>query len=111
MSTQGQFIQEDIDFLNDLNSGEKEESRVGLTVKHGYVRNLDRDKLQQFENIYKRVINPAFVLCFHCSTDVLNMIRELYEAFEATQVEPDAQNPQDPPAEDPAPRKKSTRKK
>lgn len=80
------FTQEDIDFLTGLNSSERPESRIYLTAQHGYVRNLDHGVKQQLENIYKRVVDERFVLCFHCGSEVLKLVLNLYDAFEKWQV-------------------------
>lgn len=77
-----EFIQEDIEFLQSLNNSPSPEWNIFVTVEHGYCRNLDHHILQHLENTYKRTINPDFVLCFHCSNEVLSMIVDLKAAYE-----------------------------
>lgn len=86
------FNEQDVTYLNSLNSAPlPEESRIGLTSKHGYVMNLTRDKLERLEAIYKQSFDERFHLCYHCGADVFQMVRKLYEALEkqTAQVEPE----------------------
>lgn len=78
------FTSEDIAFMEGLNSTElPAESRIYLTSQHGYIRNLDRDKLKGLEAIYQRVFNlPKFALCYTCNSDVMAMVLGLYRELD-----------------------------
>lgn len=78
--SESKFIQEDIDFLG------TDQKVNAETVKVGYIKNLDYHVKQQYENIYKRVIDSQFVLCFHCGNEVFAMVKRLHEVFEADQA-------------------------
>jgi hypothetical protein len=65
------FTDEDLAFLG------VERKVDGETVKVQYVKNLEYPVKQQYENIYKRVIDPDFVLCFHCGNEVFSMVEKL----------------------------------
>jgi hypothetical protein len=85
------FTDEDIAFLGTERKVDAE------TVKVGYIKNLEYPVKQQYENIYKRVIDPAFVLCFHCSNEVFNMVKKLQELYagQATKAVPAASAPEE----------------
>lgn len=72
------FTQEDIDFL-------ESEAHNGITStldsSGAYVRDLDHGIKQHYENVYRRVIEPTFVLCFHCNHDVFKLVRDTHLAY------------------------------
>lgn len=70
------FTAEDLEFLNS-------NAINGVTVKVGYVKNLDTAVKQQYENLYKRVIDERFNLCFWCDTEVFKMVEKLHATYEA----------------------------
>lgn len=73
-----QFTAEDIAFL-------ESEAHNGLTAtldsSSAYVRNLDHNIKQQYERVYQSVVNPDFVLCYHCSTEVFSMVRRVHAVY------------------------------
>jgi hypothetical protein len=73
--SKNKLTQEDLDFLG------VERKVDGETIKVKYVKNLEQGVKQQYENIYKRVINPDFVLCFHCSNEVFDMVARLQQLY------------------------------
>lgn len=101
------FTQEDVQFMEALNSKDlPEESRIYLTVKHGYIRNMDRDKMQRLEQIYHRAISDKFHLCYHCNNDVMQMVRELYQELEKEQKKAPVKEVEPEPEVEPTPEPK-----
>lgn len=46
-----------------------------------YVRNLDRGIKEKYEAIYRRLINPKFVLCYWCGNEVFAMVRDVHKTY------------------------------
>ena len=77
------FTKEDVAFMERLNNTGIVESNIYVTAQHGYMRNLDREKLKGLEDIYRRVFNaPKYNLCYTCSNDVMKMVLELYRELD-----------------------------
>jgi hypothetical protein len=55
------------------------------TTRLGYVRNIPKETLQQYESIYKEYINADFVLTYWCSGCVLGMMKDLVKYYDAQQ--------------------------
>ncbi len=72
----------DLQLTVDLAYLEKNKSHF-LTASVDYVR-LDSGTATEFENIYKRNINPRFILTKWCSACILDMVRELAKFYETT---------------------------
>jgi hypothetical protein len=89
--TEQKFLQEDIEFLDSLNTSPVPESNIGMTAERGYIRELERPELQHLENIYKKMIDPSFSLCFWCKNDVLKMVQKIYAKLAAERAQDDAQ--------------------
>lgn len=51
------------------------------TAMHGYVRNVDKATLLEYERIYKLYLNDRFVLTYWCSACVLDMIKKIYAHY------------------------------
>lgn len=63
------------------------------TARLGYVRNLGKPTLIEYENIYKKYINSSFVLTYWCSGCVLSMMKDLVKFWDAhSDMQPEQQN-------------------
>jgi hypothetical protein len=51
-------------------------------VQNGYVRNIDLDILKMYEHIYRKYMNPDFILTVWCSHCIFDMIKRLYEWYD-----------------------------
>ena len=51
-------------------------------VQNGYVRNIDLDILKMYEHIYRKYMNPDFILTVWCNYCIFNMIKRLYEWYD-----------------------------
>jgi hypothetical protein len=51
-------------------------------VQNGYVRNIDLDILKMYEHIYRKYMNPDFILTVWCSHCIFDMIKRLYTWYE-----------------------------
>jgi hypothetical protein len=60
-------------------------------VQNGYVRNIDLDILKMYEHIYRKYMNPDFILTVWCSHCIFDMIKRLYEWYD-TQPKPKKKN-------------------
>ena len=52
-------------------------------VQNGYVRNIDLDILKMYEHIYRKYMNPDFILTVWCSHCIFDMIKRLYEWYDS----------------------------
>jgi hypothetical protein len=52
------------------------------TAKNGYLRNLDLNTMKTYEHIFRRYINPSFILTIWCGACRMEMINRLYQYFE-----------------------------
>jgi hypothetical protein len=51
-------------------------------VQNGYVRNIDLDILKMYEHMYRKYMNPDFILTVWCNYCIFNMIKRLYEWYD-----------------------------
>ena len=52
------------------------------TAKNGYIRNLDLPDLQMYEHIYRKYLDPNFLLSVWCGNCKYEMIMRLYKWYE-----------------------------
>lgn len=52
------------------------------TAKIGYTKTIDQSILVQYEAIYKKYIDPHFVLTYWCGACVFDMIKRLIVVYE-----------------------------
>lgn len=58
------------------------------TVKLGFVNNLHPSILSGYEAIFKKYLDPSFVLTPWCSSCVMSMLTHLINLYEQNKVEP-----------------------
>lgn len=51
------------------------------SVQNGYIRNLDIHLLNMYEHIYRKYLDPQFVLTKWCSSCVMETIQRLYSYY------------------------------
>lgn len=51
------------------------------TALSGYVRNLDLDILKMYEHIYRKYLNPTFILTIWCGSCRMEMVMRLYTYY------------------------------
>jgi hypothetical protein len=52
------------------------------TAKSGYVRNLDLEIMKTYEHIYRKYIDPNFILTIWCGNCRMDMVLRLYAHYE-----------------------------
>lgn len=53
------------------------------TLAAGYLSHLDPDVKRAYENLYRRLVDPAYVATMWCDSCALNMVTGVYKALEA----------------------------
>lgn len=56
-------------------------------VKLGFLNNVHPDILARYEQIYKRTIDPGYVLTIWCSSCVMSMMKRLIPVYESYEPE------------------------
>lgn len=56
------------------------------TAKIGFVRNLPKSILQQYEVIYQKYVDSKFILTYWCGSCALEMIQRLYPIYEGAMI-------------------------
>jgi len=51
------------------------------TCQNGYIRNLDIHLLNMYEHIYRKYLDPQFVLTKWCSSCVMDCVQRLYAYY------------------------------
>lgn len=57
------------------------------TAQSGYVRNLDLPILKMYEHIYRKYLNPTFLLTIWCAGCRMEMIMRLYAYYVSLPIE------------------------
>lgn len=52
------------------------------TALSGYVRNLDLSIMKMYEHIYRKYIDPSFILTIWCGNCRMDMVLRLYAHYE-----------------------------
>lgn len=59
----------------------KYSNHIYTATKHNYTRNIPSSELDILLDIYKRTTNQNYRLCKHCSTSIMNFIKELGKVY------------------------------
>ena len=47
----------------------------------GFVRNIELPILNQYEALYRKYLNPTYIMCKYCKDDVFYALERLYEYY------------------------------
>jgi hypothetical protein len=57
------------------------------TSQSGYLRNLDLSIMKTYESIYRKYIDPNFILTIWCGNCRMDMVVRLYKYYESLPIE------------------------
>lgn len=57
------------------------------TSQSGYLRNLDLSIMKTYENIYRKYIDPNFILTIWCGNCRMDMVVRLYKYYNSLAIE------------------------
>lgn len=57
------------------------------TSQSGYLRNLDLSIMKRYENIYRKYIDPNFILTIWCGNCRMDMVVRLYKYYESIVIQ------------------------
>ena len=47
----------------------------------GFVRNIELPVLNQYEALYRKYLNPTYVMCKYCKDDIFGALERLYQYY------------------------------
>ncbi len=47
----------------------------------GFVRNIDIDVLNMYEMLFRKYLNPTYLMCKYCKDDVFSALEKLYQYY------------------------------
>ena len=47
----------------------------------GFVRNIELPVLNEYEALYRKYLNPTYVMCKYCKDDIFGALERLYEYY------------------------------
>jgi len=47
----------------------------------GFVRNIDIDVLNMYEMLYRKYLNPTYLMCKYCKDDIFGALERLYQYY------------------------------
>lgn len=47
----------------------------------GFVRNIDIEVLNMYEMLYRKYLNPTYLMCKYCKDDIFGALQRLYEYY------------------------------
>ena len=47
----------------------------------GFVRNIEVDILNQYEALYRKYLNPTYIMCKYCKDDIFGALERLYQYY------------------------------
>lgn len=47
----------------------------------GFVRNIEVDILNQYESLYRKYLNPTYIMCKYCKDDIFGALERLYQYY------------------------------
>lgn len=47
----------------------------------GFVRNIELPVLNQYEALYRKYLNPTYIMCKYCKDDIFGALERLYEYY------------------------------
>lgn len=57
------------------------------TAQSGYLRNLDLSIMKRYESIYRKYIDPNFILTIWCGNCRMDMVVRLYKYYESIVIQ------------------------
>ncbi|CAB4122003.1 hypothetical protein UFOVP19_37 [uncultured Caudovirales phage] len=57
------------------------------TAKSGFIRNLDLEIFKKYESLYRKYLDPSFVLVLWCGFCRMDMVLRLYTYYEKLPIE------------------------
>ncbi len=47
----------------------------------GFVRNIDIEVLNMYEMLYRKYLNPTYLMCKYCKDDIFGALERLYQYY------------------------------
>lgn len=47
----------------------------------GFVRNIDIEVLNMYEALYRKYLNPTYLMCKYCKDDIFGALERLYQYY------------------------------
>ena len=47
----------------------------------GFVRNIELPILNQYEALYRKYLNPTYIMCKYCKDDIFGALERLYQYY------------------------------
>lgn len=47
----------------------------------GFVRNIEVEILNQYEALYRKYLNPTYIMCKYCKDDIFGALERLYQYY------------------------------
>jgi len=47
----------------------------------GFVRNIELPVLNQYEALYRKYLNPTYIMCKYCKDDIFGALERLYQYY------------------------------
>jgi hypothetical protein len=47
----------------------------------GFVRNIDIEVLNMYESLYRKYLNPTYLMCKYCKDDIFGALERLYQYY------------------------------
>lgn len=63
------------------------EDNFGTAIRSDYTRNVSINRLDEMLKIYKRNVEPNYILCKHCSASILKFIKAIGKCYFADKEE------------------------